>query len=130
MRARARARIVSLAALLPVLVVAVSGFGYDRMRCMFSGQVSQISEGGCCPTEEAPALPSASGASCCAHESARTVRLPAEAAAPTFTAELTAAVLPEVGVLPAPSAPAFAPRAVSNAPPPTPLVLVKQSFLI
>jgi hypothetical protein len=127
MRARIHARIVSLAALLPLLVVAVAGTGYDRMRCTFSGEVSE----GCGPSEEqAPATPALNGASCCSHESARTVRLPAEAVAPQLVASLATTVLPELGVLPAPAAPAFAPRAVSNAPPPTPLVLVKQSFLI
>ena len=128
MRARTRARLVSLAALLPLLVVAVSGFGYDRMRCAFTGEVS---ESGCCPSEEAPVTPAINGASCCDHESARTVRLPGEAAAPRADLPLsTVAVLPEIGLLPAPATPASAPRAVSNAPPPTPLVLVKQSFLI
>jgi hypothetical protein len=127
MRPRTHARFVSLAALLPLLVVAVSGFGYDRMRCTFTGEVS---ESGCCPTEEAPATPAINGASCCDHESARIVRLPGEAAAPPVVAALSAAVLPQVGVLPVPSAPAAAPRAVSHAPPPTPLLLVKQSFLI
>jgi hypothetical protein len=129
MRARTHARIVSLAALLPLLVVALSGFGYDRMRCLFTGEVSELGMG-CCPSEEAPTTPSVSAASCCDHESARTVRLPAEATAPRVVVELAADALPEAGVLPAPEAPAFAPRAVSHAPPPTPLVLLKQSFLI
>jgi hypothetical protein len=126
MRARLRARLVSLAALLPLLVVAVSGYGYDRMRCAFTGTVM---EEGCCPSEDAPATPVLNGASCCDHESARTVRLPAEAPAPVAVADLSSVALPEVGVLPPPAAPLFAPRAVSHAPP-TPLVLVKQSFLI
>jgi hypothetical protein len=130
MRVRSAHSFVTFAALLPLLVVAVSGQGYDRMRCMFSGQVSELSEGGCCPAEDAPAMPVASGASCCAHESARTVKLPAEAAAPRLTAAPVIAVLPELGSLPARVAPSSAPRAISQAPPPIPLVLVKQSFLI
>jgi hypothetical protein len=127
MRARVRNRVISLAALLPLLVVAVAGFGYDRMRCTFTGEI--MAEG-CCPSEDPPATPTLNGASCCDHESARTVRLPSEAPAPSAVADLSLVALPEVGVLPAPVAPSFAPRAVSHAPPPTPLVLVKQSFLI
>jgi hypothetical protein len=122
-----RARFVSLAALLPLLVLAVAGPGYDRLRCMFNGEVS---EAGCCPLEEAPATPVVHAGSCCAHESARVVRLPAELAPPRADA---AAAPPAVAVLtelaPVVSAVRAAP-ATSQEPPPTPILLAKQSFLI
>ena len=128
MRARAHARLVSLAALLPLLIVALSGFGYDRMRCTFSGAVS---EDGCCPAEDAPATPVANGASCCDRESARTVEAPAEVAPPTFFAvEALASLSAPVTLAPPTTRATLAPRTAAQSPPPTPLILVKQSFLI
>src|SRR4051794_39930859 len=71
-------RLVGLTALLPLLVVAVAGFGYDRFRCAFSGEITDMA---CCPHDEAPdapAVPVANAASCCDHEVATVVRAPAE----------------------------------------------------
>lgn len=127
MRARSTARLVSLAALVPLLALAVSGSGYDRFRCVFSGLVS---EDGCCPAEEAPATPVVNGASCCDHESARPVKVAAEAAAPSLVAALTFAPLSHVALSALPERASPAPRAAAQAPPPTPLRVLKQSFLI
>ena len=128
MRARLSTRVIGLAALLPLLVVAVSGLGYDRFRCAFTGEVT---EAGCCPVHDAPAAPVVSAASCCDHESARVERAPAEPAAPrdvAFAAPALAARGPALALAPAPRA--DAPRAGAQAPPSPPLLLLKQSFLI
>jgi hypothetical protein len=129
MRSRLAERLVSLAALLPLLAFVVAGIGYDRFRCTFTGEVSEM---GCCPAEDPPAAPVVSGASCCDHETALAVRVPAEpapahalAAPEVFAVALPARFAPG----PAPAA-TFAPPAPGRAPPRPPLVLVKQSFLI
>ena len=54
MRSRLAERLVSLAALLPLLAFVVAGIGYDRFRCTFTGEVSEM---GCCPAEDPPAAP-------------------------------------------------------------------------
>ncbi|HVX96436.1 MAG TPA: hypothetical protein VHK47_16095 [Polyangia bacterium] len=129
MRSRLAGRLVSLAALLPLLAFVVAGIGYDRFRCTFTGEVSEM---GCCPADDPPAAPVVTGASCCDHETALRLRVPVEPAparelAPldVFAVALPAPFTPE----PAPAA-TFAPPAPGRAPPRPPLVLVKQSFLI
>src|SRR5688500_18447021 len=94
-----RRRLTALAALLPLLVVAVTGLGYDRFRCAFSGQITDMA---CCPQEDTPALPVVNAASCCDHEVARVVRAPAELSGPRAVAL---------------DAPATTPRAFAVAPP-------------
>jgi hypothetical protein len=129
MRPRLPERLISLAALLPLLAFVVAGIGYDRFRCTFTGEVSEM---GCCPAEDPPAAPAVSGASCCDHEIARVVRVPAEPAPAREVAALDALALPLPALFapaPAPAA-TFAPPAPGRAPPRPPLVLVKQSFLI
>lgn len=127
MSPRTKARLISLAALLPLLIVAVAGPGYDRLRCAFSGEITDMS---CCPAQDPPAGPVANAASCCDHESARVVKLPAEVAPSATTVAIEAPSLPSLPELVPAAAPIVAPRATSQAPPPTPLILVKQSFLI
>jgi hypothetical protein len=128
MRSRLSARLVSLAALLPLLAFAVSGLGYSRYRCTFTGVASEES---CCPAEDAPSTPVVSAASCCDHEHAETVRPPAETASAQTLAALPPVALPR-GLVDAPVARAATPERLVDAlgPPRPPLRLVKQSFLI
>jgi hypothetical protein len=130
MRTRLSARLVSLAALLPLLALAVSGFGYSRYRCTFTGVAAEES---CCPAEDAPDAPVVSAASCCDHESAEVVRPPAETA-PTSTtfAALTPALISFVVLPPVLAArvPASVRATSALGPPSAPLVVLKQSFLI
>jgi hypothetical protein len=127
MRSRFSSRLVSLAALLPLLTLAVSGLGYDRFRCTFTGEVSEVS---CCSSDEAPALPAAS-ASCCDHEGARAVRVPAEARSPREAIVARPALVTVVRLAPtSPARATLAPRADAQAPPSPPLRVLKQSFLI
>jgi hypothetical protein len=128
-RARLTPRLVSLAALLPLLAFAVSSVGYDRFRCTFSGQVS---EDGCCPSDDAPATPTLVSASCCDHESARPVKVPALSSDARHAVAIDLPpVAPQLASLLAPRDAARLSRpASSHAPPPTPLLLLKQSFLI
>jgi hypothetical protein len=123
------ARLVSLAALLPLLALAVAGGGYDRFRCAFTGEVTET---GCCPAEDPPVQPVANAASCCDHESGRVERAPAEETAAHAVAVPAYALATTVGDAgPAlPPARAGAPHASAQAPPSPPLRLVKQSFLI
>jgi hypothetical protein len=132
MRART-VRLVSLAALLPLLVVAAAGVGYDRLRCRNTGQVesAEMADAGCCPAEEGPATPVLRDARCCDRETAEANHPPAEPTAghAPFEAPPAPSVL---AVLPpaAPALPNLARAARATRPPPTPLLLVKQSFLI
>jgi hypothetical protein len=128
MRSPLPARLVSLAALVPLLMLAVSGFGYSRYRCVFTGVASEES---CCPAEDAPATPVVNAASCCDHEHAEVVRPPAETPSSPVLADLAAVTCPS-GFVVAPVAPAAAPARLIDAvgPPQPPLRLVKQSFLI
>jgi hypothetical protein len=132
MRRHPIARVISLAVLLPLLALAVSGFGYDRFRCAFSGEVSDVSEPGCCPAEDPPAVPIVGAASCCDHESAQVVRPPAEIAG-SRVAQVSAPGLPvSCACLPV-ARPAPVSRLVRievNRLPHPPLLLLKQSFLI
>jgi hypothetical protein len=128
MRSRLSSRLVGLAALLPLLAFAVAGVGYDRLRCAFTGEISEI---GCCAhDDDAPTQPTAAAPSCCDREVARVVRLPAEPApsAPVALAPTTSSVAFSA---PAPdSAAEFARRTDAAPPPRRPLPLLKQSFLI
>ncbi|HVR02228.1 MAG TPA: hypothetical protein VMT47_08855 [Polyangia bacterium] len=126
--ARLAPRIVGWAALLPLLAMAFAGQGYDRFRCAFTGEVSEV---GCCAGQEAPAGPAANAASCCDHESARPVRVAAEPPSPRLAASLLPAPVSAVSAPPVqPAAAALAPRPGAQAPRSPPLLLVKQSFLI
>jgi hypothetical protein len=131
MRART-VRLVSLAALLPLLVVAAAGIGYDRLRCRYTGLVETAeTEDGCCPAEDAPATPVVREAPCCDRETAAVTHPPAEPTA--GHAPFEAPPAPSVLALLPPAAPALpnlARAAKTSRPPPTPLLLVKQSFLI
>jgi hypothetical protein len=127
------ARLVSLAALLPLLVVAAAGIGYDRLRCRATGVVetAEADGDGCCPAEESPSTPVVRDARCCDRETAAVSHPPAEpnAAHTPFEAavpHLLVALLP----LGEPAATNLARAAKTTRPPPTPLILVKQSFLI
>jgi hypothetical protein len=130
-RARLTPRLVSLAALLPLLAFAMSSVGYDRFRCAFSGEVS---EDGCCPgdVDAGPATPTLVNASCCDHESARPVKVPALSSDARHAVAIDLPpVAPQLAACFAPADGARIPRpASSHAPPPTPLLLLKQSFLI
>jgi hypothetical protein len=122
------ARLVSLAALLPLLACAVAGIGYDRFRCVFTGEVSE--DDGCCPAEDASATAVMKGAPCCERETAQHVHPPVEPTTPAVDYAAAPAQLSlgtPLGPLPARrlAAAADAPR-----PPPAPLHLLKQSFLI
>ena len=130
MRSRLTARVIGLAALLPLLVMAVSGLGYDRFRCAITGEVSEASDESCCPAADPPSMPVANGASCCDHESARPVRLPGElSTSPALALDLVA-LAPAILAPPAPAPASPAPRATAHAPPRPPLVLLKHAFLI
>jgi hypothetical protein len=127
------ARLVSLAALLPLLVVAAAGVGYDRLRCRDTGLVETAETGddGCCPAEESPATPVVRDGRCCDRETASVSHPPAEPNAAHGPFEVLAP-LPLVTLLP-PSPPAaahLARAANTTRPPPTPLRVIKQSFLI
>lgn len=127
------ARLVSLAALLPLLVVAAAGVGYDRLRCRYTGVVEAAATdgGGCCPAEESRSTPVVRDARCCDRETAAVSHHPAE---PNSTHAPFEAPSPRalVALLPpdAPAATSFARAAKAARPPPTPLRLTKQSFLI
>jgi len=131
MRSRRLLRALGLAAALPLLVAAVAGVGYDRFRCAFTGEVSQVGTG-CCPAEDPPATPVVSAASCCDLEHARPVRVPSESAARAATcpAPDLVAALPADFADPAPSPAALARNANAQAPPRPPLVLLKHALLI
>jgi hypothetical protein len=127
------ARLVSLAALLPLLVVAAAGIGYDRLRCRYTGIVETAgsADEGCCPAEESPATPVVRDARCCDRETAAVSHPPAEPNAAHAPVEAPAPQ-PLVALLP-PEAPAstnLARAAKATRPPPTPLRVIKQSFLI
>jgi hypothetical protein len=129
MRSRRTSRLVSLAALLPLLA-AVAGVGYDRFRCTFTGEVSET---GCCPSAAppragAPAVVDA--ASCCAHETAHAAQVPAESCARPLLLLDVAAARPQVPARLAISAAVFTRLARAQAPPRPSIVLLKQSFLI
>ncbi len=128
MPARSHLRALSCAALLPLLLAAVAGLGYDRFRCAFSGQITEM---GCCPQDEAPVLPVANAASCCDHEVATVVRAPAEAPGSSVVALDAPAALPRALVAPLLEARSVPARRAEAAGPPllSPLEL-KQSLLI
>jgi hypothetical protein len=127
---RSISRWLSLAALLPLLALAVSGFGYDRSRCLFSGEVMA---GDCCASDDTGSGP-AMEAVCCQHETVSFVRPPAEASGRTSAPLLAAvpvAILPAraaLGEEAAPPAPAWG--AALLRPPAVCPILSKQSFLI
>jgi hypothetical protein len=130
------ARLVSLAALLPLLVVAAAGVGYDRLRCRATGLVETATAegqegGGCCPAEESPATPVVRDARCCDRETAAVSHPPAEPNGAHGPFEVLAP-LALVTLLPPPTPAAtnLARAAKTTRPPPTPLRVIKQSFLI
>lgn len=129
------ARLVSLAALLPLLVVAAAGIGYDRLRCRATGLVETTTaagEGdGCCPAEESPSTAVVRDARCCDRETAAVSHPPAEPNTAHGPFEVLAP-LALVTLLPpdAPAATNLARAAKATRPPPTPLRVIKQSFLI
>jgi hypothetical protein len=128
MRTRLPARLISLAALLPLLALAVSGFGYSRYRCSFTGVAS---EEACCPGEDASDAPVVSAASCCDHERGDIVHPPVEAAPSTTSVALAPAAQPH-DLLVSPAVRVLPHGRTTDAlgPPGPSLRLVKQSFLI
>jgi hypothetical protein len=125
------ARLVSLAASLALLACAVSGMGYDRFRCAFTGHVSDVSdEDECCPAEDASPTPAVKAAPCCERETARSAQPPVE---PTPShVQLEATATPQGLAAPPAAAPArtMTAAAVASRPPPAPLHLLKHSLLI
>jgi hypothetical protein len=132
MRRRQTARFISIAALLPLLALAVSGVGYSRFRCAFTGAVSDVSEPGCCPAEAPPAVPTLSSSSCCDHESGQVVRPPAETAGPEASCAPAPALLASTAVVPPSGGTGIARffRVEILRHPRLPLLLLKRSFLI
>jgi hypothetical protein len=126
---RLLSRSVGLAALLPMLVLAVSGVRWNQFRCLMSGLVS---EDRCCgsPGEgEPPAMPVVSAVDCCQHEVVVVSRPPSELpvakviSAPPLGAALVAPVF-------APEPAGFVVAAAVSPRPKSPLVLLKRSLLI
>lgn len=125
---RALNRVICLAALVPLLMLAVSGFGYSRVRCLFTGQALDTT---CCPPEAAPTTSVLRAASCCAGEGGSIVHPPAEAPsppAPLLASRFAVAdVFPPPPSLPHHRVRRTAPSADDHA---TPILLLKQSFLV
>jgi hypothetical protein len=125
-------RLVSLAALLPLLVVAAAGVGYDRLRCRFTGLVEANDAAGdsCCPDEPSSATPVIREARCCDRETAAIAHPPAEPS--TVHAAFETPIVSAPLALFSPGAPAAraAVDAATPRAPPTPLRIAKQSFLI
>jgi hypothetical protein len=121
-------RLIGLTALVPFLMLAISGFGYSRVHCLFTGHLGDDTAA-CCPAESAPETSVLRAASCCAREGAAITHPPAEAASPL---RLLATETSAIAV--APPAPRVwlhrDPTAVPNDLPPGPSILLKQSFLI
>jgi hypothetical protein len=127
-------RLAGVAALLPLLLVAVSVGRYSQFRCVFTGAVSVEP---CCPGEETaspvtePRPETLSAASCCTHETVEVAKVPSEGASPShheagvpvgaLAALLDAAPLSSGAGLPARRA---------DAPARPPILLVKRTLLI
>ena len=122
-------RWVGLAALLPMLVLAVSGLRWNQFRCLMSGVVSEDRCCGSAGEEDAPAMPVVSAVECCQHEVVVAARPPSELpAAQIVSAPAPAAVSIALAIAPAPAAAALAAAAPPR--PKSPLVLLKRSLLI
>jgi hypothetical protein len=126
---RCLVRWLGLAALLPMLVLAISGPRWNQFRCLMSGLVT---EDRCCgsPGEvEPPATPVVSAVDCCRHEVVVASRPPSELAgvkvisAPPVDATPVAIAFSREPVRASVDA-AVPPR------PKSPLVLLKRSLLI
>jgi hypothetical protein len=126
---RCLARWVGLAALLPMLVLAISGPRWNQFRCLMSGLVT---EDRCCgsPDEvDPPAMPTVSAVDCCRHEVVVASRPPSEPIGMKVISAPTADVA-QVGIAFSPQ-PVGAPVDAAVPPrPKSPLVLLKRSLLI
>ena len=136
MRPAATRRLLALAALLPLVLLSVSGGGASLFRCQLTGAVSA---GPCCPDEAAPAAdaPAAhatvAAVDCCERETVAFAHPPAEA--PGASAHDVALVFSGALAQVAPSLAAPSPvNFVRSAPPDViprpPLRIAKRSLLI
>jgi hypothetical protein len=130
-----RRRLLALAALLPLVLMSVSGGRASWFRCQLTGAVSDHP---CCPDEtsaegDAGATPATvAGVDCCLRETVSFARPPAEAPlAPAHEDGAIATVAGELDPVPAPpSLVNFVRAAQPDIVPLAPLRLVKRSLLI
>ncbi len=135
MRLRGMRGLFVLAALLPVVLMSVSGGGMSLFRCQLTGAVANDP---CCPDEASPAgdgeassVATVAATDCCLRETIAFARVPAEASAAPGHGALVAAVT--VGEAPSPAATllvSFVRAARPDIVPRPPLRLVKRSLLI
>jgi hypothetical protein len=122
-------RLVSLAALLPLLAFAASGVTGAHCHCALTGAVIYGADDDCCAGEDAPSSPVVSAPRCCEREAANVVRPPVEPTAPVPL--LSCVELPAAAPLLAPPpTSASVPTAASFSGPRPPLLVLKQSFLL
>lgn len=122
-----RRRPIAALILAPLLLFAVSAFGYDGLRCQFMGVVERC----CCPqAERASTQPTIDRGDCCAQFRVTVQKTPTERA--RVAHEVDCAPIAIVTALPVSLARAVPGAAVVTAVPPDrpPILQVKQSFLI
>jgi hypothetical protein len=126
-------RVLSLATLIPLLMVAVADNGYTAAVCRLTGMVRLTD---CCPSpdgapRQAPTQQSLTERSCCDLVSVPCEKPPAESATPIAQAsELAGAPVFTRNVSPAVPVRRLSPRPAHRAAVGPPPLLMKQSFLI